>query len=70
MLFSTLKELKTWNLQWPPHEPGPWELNGAGIDKALSSKPAAIGVYWIGYSPDGRHFSRLLADLHLVSDRR
>ncbi len=56
MRILTEKQLKAWNLTWPAVEPGPWELNQAGVQQALSKQRTAIGVYWIGYS-QGTHAS-------------
>lgn len=56
MRILNQEELVAWDLRWPKGEPGPWRLSAALIDEALSSRPTAIGVYWIG-SCDGSHAS-------------
>jgi hypothetical protein len=55
MKFTSLRQLKEWDLRWPAGEPGPWQIGLAGVQQALKAKPSAIGVYWIGYAPEGSH---------------
>ncbi len=57
MKISNLEQLKAWDLRWPTHEPGPWELSPIGIHRALGTNSLAIGVYWIGYAPHVTHGS-------------
>ncbi|NUR24042.1 hypothetical protein [Frateuria sp.] len=57
MLIKTFGQLNKWDLAWPRHEAGPWELDRQGIQKAFRTKQTAIGVYWIGFCPTGTHGS-------------
>ncbi len=57
MRINSFEQLKKWDLTWPAKEPGPWELNPAGVQAALGKYLKAIGVYWLGYSSDGKHAS-------------
>jgi hypothetical protein len=56
--IESFEQLKDWNLEWPTGKKvGPWGLSEAGIKQALGSNRFAIGVYWIGHSPQGSHSS-------------
>lgn len=55
MRILNRRQLETWDLRWPTTEPGPWHLTPTEVDAALSARPLAIGVYWIGSSPIGTH---------------
>lgn len=55
MRILTRHQLETWDLRWPANEPGPWLLALTQVDSALQARPAAIGVYWIGFSTTGMH---------------
>ena len=57
MKINSYEQLQSWTYIWPPTGDGPWMLDREGIYKALANNRAAIGVYWIGYSPCGNHAS-------------
>jgi hypothetical protein len=57
MRILNRRQLETWDLRWPATEPGPWHLTPAEVEGALSARPLAIGVYWIGSSLMGTHIT-------------
>jgi hypothetical protein len=56
MKIETYEELTSWDFTWPPGD-GPWELSVPGVSSAFAAHRSAMGVYWIGYAPQGDHDS-------------